>query len=101
METVHLAASYRDQGVVGVDLSGNPTVGAWATWEPALQQARRLGLHTTLHAGEVSCLSPTGPQPVRRDAAAPSCSTRQQQGTRAAPGEREPRQLTAGYRTRP
>ena len=53
METVKLAAELKGQGVVGVDLSGNPTLGSWDSWEPALREARRLGLKLTIHAGEV------------------------------------------------
>lgn len=53
LRTVELAAAYRLQGIVGIDLSGNPAVGQWATWLPALQRARQLGLCITLHAGEV------------------------------------------------
>ena len=54
--TVRLAAYLRDTdcGVVGVDVSGNPTVGRWSTTlEPALRLARRNGLPITLHCGEV------------------------------------------------
>jgi hypothetical protein len=45
--TVRLAAALRDEGygVVGVDLSGNPTVGQWDTWAPALLVRGRLALH--------------------------------------------------------
>jgi hypothetical protein len=53
METVHLAAELAPRGVVGIDLSGNPAVGTWATWAPALTEARALGLAVTLHCGEV------------------------------------------------
>lgn len=58
LQTVALAAELQDQGVVGVDLSGNPTLGSWESWEPALREARRLGLKLTIHAGEVCSLLP-------------------------------------------
>ena len=53
MRTVELAADFHEV-VVGVDLSGNPSIGEFQTWAPALQRARELGLKITLHAGEVS-----------------------------------------------
>eukprot|EP00271_Cylindrocystis_brebissonii_P020797 TRINITY_DN7072_c0_g1_i4.p1 TRINITY_DN7072_c0_g1~~TRINITY_DN7072_c0_g1_i4.p1 ORF type:complete len:345 (-),score=37.17 TRINITY_DN7072_c0_g1_i4:143-1177(-) len=53
METVRLAVEYRDRGVVGVDLSGNPACGKWATFAPALLLARQHGLALTLHCGEI------------------------------------------------
>ncbi|XP_062161417.1 N6-mAMP deaminase [Alnus glutinosa] len=53
METVKLALEMRDLGIVGIDLSGNPVVGEWDTFLPALQFAREHGLYITLHCGEV------------------------------------------------
>eukprot|EP00850_Spirogloea_muscicola_P002263 SM000008S22352 [mRNA] locus=s8:1203573:1214035:+ [translate_table: standard] len=53
METVRLADEYRDRGVAGVDLSGNPSVGNWGTFLPALLWAREHRLPVTLHCGEV------------------------------------------------
>ncbi|XP_021887360.1 adenosine deaminase-like protein [Carica papaya] len=55
METVNLALEMRDLGlgIVGIDLSGNPIVGEWSTFLPALKLARDHGLYITLHCGEV------------------------------------------------
>ncbi|GAB2211118.1 hypothetical protein Droror1_Dr00016409 [Drosera rotundifolia] len=53
METVKLALEMKDVGVVGIDLSGNPVVGEWNTFLPALNFAREQGLPVTLHCGEV------------------------------------------------
>lgn len=53
LETVNLALELKDMGVVGIDLSGNPVVGEWKTFLPALEYAKEQGLPITLHCGEV------------------------------------------------
>ncbi|KAI5656817.1 hypothetical protein M9H77_25610 [Catharanthus roseus] len=53
METVNLALQMKHLGVVGIDLSGNPTIGEWRTFLPALRFAKEQGLGVTLHCGEV------------------------------------------------
>jgi adenosine deaminase len=52
-DTVRLACEFSTQGVVGVDLSGDPTAGSFATFLPALQQARSHGMPITVHFAEV------------------------------------------------
>ena len=58
MQTVALAQQFQKHGIDGIDLSGNPTLGTWSTWVPALDAARSSGLHVSLHAGEVGACSP-------------------------------------------
>lgn len=53
LETVELAAELMPQGIVGIDLSGNPELGEWDTWLLAMNKARASGLAVTLHAAEV------------------------------------------------
>ncbi|XP_044455488.1 N6-mAMP deaminase isoform X3 [Triticum aestivum] len=50
---VNLAMEMKDQGVIGIDLSGNPVVGEWETYLPALEHAKDLGIPTTIHCGEM------------------------------------------------
>ncbi|KAJ6999541.1 hypothetical protein NC653_010298 [Populus alba x Populus x berolinensis] len=52
---VKLALEMRNLDVVGIDLSGNPVVGEWNTFLPALKSAQEQVLYLTLHYGEV-CL---------------------------------------------
>ncbi|XP_019637047.1 PREDICTED: adenosine deaminase-like isoform X3 [Branchiostoma belcheri] len=54
-EMVQLCDRFRNQGVVGIDLAGNE-VGDLATnteHVKAFQEAKRLGIHRTVHAGEI------------------------------------------------
>lgn len=53
LRTIDLAVKYQSQGVVGIDLSGDPSQGEFSSWLPALKRARNFGLKITLHAGEI------------------------------------------------
>ncbi|EGF79528.1 hypothetical protein BATDEDRAFT_20019 [Batrachochytrium dendrobatidis JAM81] len=53
LETVQLAKEFMDQGVVGVDLCGEPSAGNFKDLEPAFIQAREAGLKVTLHVAEI------------------------------------------------
>ena len=50
--TVELAAKYKGQGVVGIDLAGNETGTPIENYEPQFELARKLGVKYTIHAGE-------------------------------------------------
>eukprot|EP00668_Euglena_longa_P032089 GGOE01041375.1.p1 GENE.GGOE01041375.1~~GGOE01041375.1.p1 ORF type:complete len:349 (-),score=81.40 GGOE01041375.1:355-1260(-) len=53
-ETIEVARRYRDRGIVGVELSGNPYVGSFDAFRPALQLAKRDGLCISLHFAEAT-----------------------------------------------
>jgi len=57
LETVELAAQFADQGVVGLDLCGDPTAGGIERLAPAFAKARHIapGLGLTLHFAEAEC----------------------------------------------
>lgn len=52
-ETIDLALKYRDQGVIGIDISGNSAIGAVDHIIPDLMRAKKAGLAFTVHMGEV------------------------------------------------
>lgn len=52
-ETIDLALKYRDQGVVGIDISGNSSMGQVQQIMPDLKRAKGKGLAFTIHMGEV------------------------------------------------
>ncbi|KAF6812626.1 adenosine deaminase [Colletotrichum sojae] len=62
-ETVRLAAEFREQGVVGVDLCGDPSARCHgipgqddiSIFRGAFAEARELGLGITIHFGEAEC----------------------------------------------
>jgi adenosine deaminase len=51
-QVVAQAAERRDGGIVGLDLAGNEAQFPSAPFADVFQEARRAGLHTTVHAGE-------------------------------------------------
>ena len=53
MEVVDLAVKYRPQGVVGVDLCGDPSKGDVSTFVEAFTKAREHHLGITLHFAEI------------------------------------------------
>ena len=57
MEVVELAVHFRTQGVVGVDLCGDPTKGDVSTFREAFAKAKESGLRITLHFAEVPASS--------------------------------------------
>lgn len=52
VETVKLAAKYRDQGVIGIDLAGDENHFAASPHAEAFALARKLEIPITIHAGE-------------------------------------------------
>jgi len=52
MDVVDLALKYRSQGVVAVDLCGNPAKGDISIFREAFQRAKDQGLRVTLHFAE-------------------------------------------------
>lgn len=51
-ELVEMAAACRTYGVVGIGVGGDERALATGAFEPVYREARRLGLRTTIHAGE-------------------------------------------------
>lgn len=53
-EVVDLALKYRSEGVVGVDLCGNPAKGDVGLYTDAFTRAKAAGLKVTLHFAEIA-----------------------------------------------
>lgn len=51
-QVVDLATRYRSEGVVGIDLCGDPTAGDVSLFRPAFQEAKKRGLKITIHFAE-------------------------------------------------
>ncbi len=54
-EIVDLALKYKEAGnkyVVGIELSGDPRIGAFSTFKPEFQRAKDAGLKISLHCAE-------------------------------------------------
>ncbi|TRX87999.1 hypothetical protein FHL15_011101 [Xylaria flabelliformis] len=54
-EVVALALRFRDSGVVGLDLCGDPTKGDVSLFTPAFEAAREAGIKITVHFAEAEC----------------------------------------------
>lgn len=54
LQTVELAAAYKNQGVVGVDLAGAEALYPTENYRQVFSVASRLGLNITIHAGEAA-----------------------------------------------
>jgi adenosine deaminase len=52
LHVVDLAIKFRDQGVVGVDLCGDPAVGDVCIFQPAFEHAKKHDLKITIHFAE-------------------------------------------------
>ena len=52
ISVVNLAVKYRNQGVIGIDLCGDPQVGVVEIFRPAFERARSYGLNVTIHFAE-------------------------------------------------
>jgi adenosine deaminase len=50
--TIDLALKYRSHGIVGIDVSGDSTIGEIEVIMPEIRRAREQGLFLTLHIGE-------------------------------------------------
>lgn len=57
MQVIDLAIHYREKGIVGIDLCGNPMVGPVRHLAPAFSRAKAEGLKLTLHFAEVPASS--------------------------------------------